>query len=286
MPTLYIVATPIGNLEDITLRALRILREADIIAAEDTRITRKLLSRYDIHTPLISFNEHNESQRLPILLDALASGDVALVSDAGTPGVNDPGQSLVRAAASASHAVVPVPGASAVTAAVAVSGLVGNGFVHAGFLPRKRGERIRLFQALAHHPQPIAALESPHRLRKSLQDALDVLGNRQMVVCRELTKLHEQVFHGSVSDALAHFPEPRGEFTLVFAGAALSETEQDAASEDDVRQMLETMRRQGFRARDAVGEVAAALSLPRREVYRLWLDIGASERPAKPSAVE
>ena len=192
MPTLHIVSTPIGNLEDITLRALRILREVGLIAAEDTRVTRKLLSHYDIHTPLVSFNEHNQSARMPELLSALGEMDVALVSDAGTPGVNDPGQALVRAATRAGFKVSPIPGASAVTSAVAVAGLVGEGFIYIGFLPRKKGERARLLGSLARERRAIVAFETPRRLRRSLEDILGSLGDRNIAVCREMTKRFEE----------------------------------------------------------------------------------------------
>ena len=180
MPTLHIVATPIGNLEDITLRALRVLREVELIAAEDTRVTRRLLSHYDIHTRLTSFNEHNQSSRVPELLSVLREADVALVSDAGTPGVNDPGQALVNAAADAGIPVVVVPGASAVTSAVAVSGLVDEAFIYLGFLPRRSGERRGILKTLRQEGRPIVALETPHRLRQSLQDVLAILGDRRI----------------------------------------------------------------------------------------------------------
>ena len=273
MPSLYIIATPIGNLEDITLRALRLLNEVALIAAEDTRVTRRLLSRYDIHTPLTSFNEHNQAAKIPMLIATLADADVALVSDAGTPGVNDPAQALALAAHKAGCAVVAVPGASAVTAAVAVSGLAADGFVHLGFLPRKRGERVSLLKSLAHQRRALVAFESPRRLRQSLPDMLDTLGDRRIAVCREMTKLHEEIFHGSVSDALAHFREPKGEFTLVVDGAA--DTRIDAAATElEAANMLDVLRRSGVRAKEAVGEVADATGLSRRRVYQLWLADG------------
>ena len=270
MPSLYIVATPIGNLEDITLRALRTLRDAGLIAAEDTRVTRKLLSRYDIHTRMLSFNEHNSSTRLPELLTALSAMDVALVSDAGMPGVNDPGQELVQAASDAGIPVVAVPGASAVTSAVALSGLVTEGFVYLGFLPRKKGERLSVLRSLAQEPRAIVALESPRRLKQSLQDALDALGDRRVAVCREMTKMHEEVFRGSLTDALAYFQQPRGEFTLVFEGA------QDAHADDEALEaaatMLNELRTQDLGAKRAVSHVSAVTGLSRRQVYRLWVD--------------
>ena len=275
MPTLFIVSTPIGNLEDITLRALRILREVGLIAAEDTRVTRKLLSHYDIHSPLTSFNEHNQSSRLPELLSSLEEMDVALVSDAGTPGVNDPGQALVQAASEVGIEIVAVPGASAVTSAVAVSGLVEEAFVYLGFLPRKKGERTKLLQSLARERRPIVAFESPRRLRQSLQDILEILGDKPIAVCREMTKLHEEVFHGAVSEAIEYFQQPRGEFTLVLEGGN-DRYQDDNASEEMAQSLLEELRGQGSGAKHAVEHVTAVTGMSRRQVYRMWLDTTAS----------
>lgn len=271
MPSLYIVATPIGNLEDITLRALRILREVGLIAAEDTRVTRKLLSHYDIHTPLTSFNEHNQAARIPELLAALSENDVALVSNAGTPGVNDPGKAFVQAASEAGVQVVAVPGASAVTSAVAVSGIVDEAFIYLGFLPRKQGERANLLQSLVNETRPVVTFESPHRLRRSLKDMLAMLGDRRIAICREMTKLHEEVFRGSISDAMAYFKHPKGEFTLVVEGGAQSDSD-GADMEALARTLLEEMRAQGAGARHAVAHAAAVTGLSRRRVYALWLD--------------
>ena len=270
MPTLHIVATPIGNLEDITLRALRVLREVELIAAEDTRVTRRLLSHYDIHTRLTSFNEHNQSYRIRELLSVLRDADVALVSDAGTPGVNDPGQALVNAASEEGFSVVVVPGASAVTSAIAVSGLVDEAFVYLGFLPRRSGERRRLLRTLKGDVRPLIALDSPHRLRQSLQDALEVLGDRHVAVCREMTKLHEEVFRGGISDALKHFDKPRGEFTLILQGA-LVQDENGADAVGLASSLLREMRLEGAGAKHAVSHVAAVTGLSRRQVYRMWL---------------
>ena len=270
MPTLHIVATPIGNLEDITLRALRVLREVELIAAEDTRVTRRLLSHYDIHTRLTSFNEHNQSSRVPEMLSVLREADVALVSDAGMPGVNDPGQALVNAATDVGIPVVIVPGASAVTSAVAVSGLVDEAFIYLGFLPRRNGERRRVLKALQQEGRPVVALETPHRLRQSLQDVLTILGDRRVAVCREMTKLHEEVFRGSVSEALAHFQKPRGEFTLVLEGVPV-EKENGADLVALASSLLDEMRMEGTGARHAVSHVTAVTGLSRRQVYRMWL---------------
>jgi len=271
MPSLYIVATPIGNLEDLTLRALRVLREVDLIAAEDTRVTRKLLSRYEIAGRLVSYHEHNSGRRLPELLKALTSGDVALVSDAGTPGVNDPGSELVSAAAAAGFPVVPLPGASAVTTALAVSGLPVGQFVYLGFLPRKRGERTRLLRPLTNERRTLLAFEAPHRLRGALKDILDTLGDRRIAVCRELTKLHEEVFRGTVAEALEHFGEPRGELTLVIEGGR-GEPDDGAYLEASARALLVQARADGALVKDAVARAVRETGLSRRAVYRLWLE--------------
>lgn len=267
MSTLYVVATPIGNLDDITLRALRVLGEASLIAAEDTRTTRKLLSHHGIGARTISYNEHNMRERTPAILRALESGDVALVSEAGMPGISDPGFELVTAVLDAGHEVVPVPGASAVLAALVASGLPARRFTFLGFPPRKAGERRRLFESLRDDPSTLVFFESPRRLQKTLADLQTVLGDRRIAVCRELTKLHEETFRGTVSEARAYFTEPRGEITLVVEGA----TEVATADEADIASELRRLRDAGATAKEATTQVAAATGIPRREAYRLWL---------------
>ena len=218
VPVLYVVATPIGNLEDITLRALRVLSEVSLIASEDTRTSRKLLNRYDIKTRLTSYFEHNKKNKLPFLLETLEEQDIALISDAGMPGISDPGYELIKGAISKGFPVVVLPGPSAVTTAVAASGLPADQFIYLGFLPRKKGEKRRLLASLSAEPRTIVCFESPYRILDSLQAILETLGDRDIAVCRELTKLHEEVFHGPVSLAATHFHKPRGEFTLVIQG--------------------------------------------------------------------
>ena len=271
MPTLYVVATPIGNLEDVTLRALRVLAEVDLIAAEDTRVTRKLLAKYDISTRTTSYHEHNRHAKLPALLAALRRGDVALVSDAGTPGINDPGWELVDAAASAGVEVAVVPGASVVSSAISAAGMAVDQFVYLGFLPRPKGARRRLLESVAREARALVVLEAPHRLRAALTDLLDALGDRPLAVCRELTKLHEEVFRGSVSSALDYFSEPKGEITLVIAGFD-SSAESGAQQVNDAREMLAGLRADGATARDSVARVVAASGLWRRVVYEMWLE--------------
>lgn len=221
MGTLYVVATPIGNLEDITLRALRVLKEVPLVAAEDTRVTRTLFRAHDIHTPLASFHEFTSPRSRGRLVDRLEDGDVALVTDAGTPAISDPGYPLIRDALSAGHEVVPIPGASSVLAALMVAGLPTNAFCFEGFLPRTSATRRKLFARHAESDNTLVVLESPYRVLAALQDLEAALGpDRQVAVGRELTKKFEEVFRGSVSSALEHFTQhaPRGEFTLVVGG--------------------------------------------------------------------
>jgi 16S rRNA (cytidine1402-2'-O)-methyltransferase len=271
--TLYVVATPIGNLDDITPRALRTLREVALIAAEDTRTTRKLLSRYDIHTPLTSYHEHSSPDKEMQLLEVLSTQDIALVTEAGMPGVSDPGAQLARKAAERGRRVVPIPGPSAVTAALAVAGMPADRFTFAGFLPRNADERIALLESLASLPHTLVAFESPHRLQVSLADLATVLGPRQVVVCRELTKMYEEVWRGNLPEAVEHFAtvEPRGEFTLVIEGAPHSPP--TAWDEDEVRVLLADRVAQGAHAKSAVKEVAELARWPKRDVYRLWIEL-------------
>ncbi|MBM3939913.1 MAG: 16S rRNA (cytidine(1402)-2'-O)-methyltransferase [SAR202 cluster bacterium] len=270
--TLYVVATPIGNLEDITLRALRVLREVSLIAAEDTRVTRKILTRFEIATPMLSYNEHNAAERTRRIVEALAQGDVALVSDAGVPLVSDPGADLVGAALAAGARVEAVPGPSAVTTALAVAGMPADRFRFLGFPPRVSKQRRALLREHAPARETLVLFEAPHRVRETLSDLREALGDRRVAVCRELTKLHEEVFRGTLGAALEHFATPRGEFVLVVAGAdepAGATTER--SSPEDVQAALARLKASGVSAKDATEQMARALGLPRREAYRLWL---------------
>ena len=215
---MYVVATPIGNLEDITLRALRVLGEVQLIAAEDTRTARKLLNRYDIKTRLTSYYEHNKENKMPVLLEMLEEQDIALISEAGMPGISDPGYELIKGAIGKGYQVVVLPGPSAVTTAVAASGLPADQFIYLGFLPRKKGEKRRLLGSVSSEPRTIVCFESPHRVGDSLSAMLETLGDRNIAVCREMTKLHEEVYRGLLSMAAKHFQKPRGEFTIVIQG--------------------------------------------------------------------
>jgi len=282
MGILYLVATPVGNLEDITLRALRVLREANLIAAEDTRTTRKLLSHFDITTPLISYYEHNELLRTEGLLEVLREGDVALVSEAGMPSISDPGYELVRACVGSGVPVVPVPGASAVLAALVVSGLPTDRFLFLGFLPRRAGDRRRLLQSLRGEQSTLIVFEAPHRILASLDDLLQVLGDRALVVCRELTKVHEEIWRGRTGDAIQWFTErpPRGEFTVVIAGAAAEENREpdDAAR---LRAALSLLVDEGIPASTAVRAVSKLTGRRKRELYALIAGQGTSNAPAQ-----
>jgi len=278
MGTLYLVATPIGNLEDVTLRALRVLSEVSLVAAEDTRTARKLLSHHGVSARVVSYTEHNMKRRTPELLRALEAGDVALVSEAGMPAISDPGYELVVAAIEAGHEVSPLPGPSAVTAAVAASGLAAREFTFAGFLPRRSKARRDLFERLGNGPGAIVFFESPHRMRATLADLAEVLGERRIAVCRELTKLYEEIFRGTAAEALEHFEKPRGEFTVVVESGDGSLPE---VPEDELRAALRKLRAGGLSARDAAAQVAQETGMPKRQVYALSIEEGA--RPGESS---
>jgi 16S rRNA (cytidine1402-2'-O)-methyltransferase len=269
--TLFVVATPIGNLEDVTARALRVLREAAIVAAEDTRRTARLLSHFDIHTPTTSFFEHNERDKLPRLLARLASGeDVALVSDAGTPGISDPGYRLVKAAVAAGIRVEAIPGASAILTALVGSGLPTHAFTFAGFPPARSQARERWFEALANRPETLVFFEAPHRVRETLEAALKVLGDRPAAVCRELTKLHEETLRGLLSEVTACLAQPRGEYTIVIGPSTVDQDGQEAALPPDGRLFEEfclLTEPGGVGRREAVSQLAARYRSSSREVY-------------------
>ena len=274
------VGTPIGNLEDLTYRAARLLGQVSLVAAEDTRVTRRLLNHLGIRVPLTSYNQHNRRAKSPAILKALADGDVALVTDAGMPGISDPGAELVSLAAGAGFAVEVVPAVSAVTTALAASGFPGDAFMFLGFLPRRSRDRRALLQTVGSSPLTLIIFEAPHRVGYALKDLLTVLGDRDIAVCREMTKLHEEVWRGPISHAMPHFAEPRGEFTLVVRGASGDQPATGPAPGDLelARQQLARLREDGTPARDAVAIVAESLGIPRNAVYRLWLD-SAGGRP-------
>ncbi len=272
MGTLYLVATPIGNLEDISPRAIRILQQAHLIAAEDTRQTRKLLTHFGIRARVTSYYEHNKLVKLDKLLTKLAEGDVALVSEAGTPGLNDPGYELVGAAIQAGYKVSPVPGASAPIAALVASGLPTDAFLYLGYLPRKPAERQRLLAEIADQPYTLIFLETPHRLLVSLADLEQFLGNRRVAVARELTKIHEEIFHGTLFQAREKYAiqEPRGEFTLVIEG--YKNTEQ-TWSPAHLQAALKERLAQGESPSKIAAQIAAQSGWPRREVYKMLTEM-------------
>ncbi|MBD2344789.1 16S rRNA (cytidine(1402)-2'-O)-methyltransferase [Anabaena subtropica] len=272
--TLYIVGTPIGNLEDITFRAVRILQNVDLIAAEDTRHTGKLLQHLQVKTPQISYHEHNRSSRIPELLEHLHIGKaIALVSDAGMPGISDPGYELVKACIEVGVKVVPIPGASAAITALSAAGLPTDKFVFEGFLPAKGQQRREHLEALQTESRTLIFYESPHRLRETLQDLAEVWGSdRQIVLARELTKLYEEFWRGSIEEAIAHYQqkEPQGEYTLLVAGQPPSQT---LLTEEQLKAELQQLISQGISRSQASRQLAKYTSLNRRQVYQLALSI-------------
>ena len=282
---LYLVATPIGNLEDITLRALALLRGVDLILAEDTRRTRKLLSHYDIHASMKSLHEHNEEAQASRLAARMATGEsMALVSDAGTPPISDPGHLLVREAVAAGVPVVPVPGASSLLAALTASGLALERFTFTGYLPRKSGPRRRLFESLCAEAGTLVFLESPRRLARSLAEAADVLGPRQIAVARELTKVHEEIIRGTLPEVAAHFAatEARGEVTVCVAGCGGESAENTdtldtlperiaALDRDALGRRLEVLIAGGTPRNEALKQIAGEHRVSRRDMYKLLM---------------
>lgn len=269
--TLYLVGTPIGNLEDITLRALRVLREVDVIAAEDTRVTRLLLQHHGISTPLLSHHEHSGPGRLRQLLGLLREGKrVALVSDAGMPGISDPGAALVRACAEAGLPIAVVPGPTAISAALALSGIPAQHFLFLGFLPSRANARRQALGRVASQPTAIVCFEAPHRLRESLADLREAFGDREAACARELTKRFEEVVRGRLSDLIAHFAdhEPRGEMTIVVAGAEPAEAKPDLAG---ALVEAEDLISAGLSPSRAAAHVAKHRGLPRNALYRTLL---------------
>ena len=280
MGTLYVVGTPIGNLEDMTFRAVRILQSVDVIAAEDTRHTGKLLQHFQIKTPQVSYHEHNRNERLPELLSQLSEGKaIALVTDAGMPGISDPGYELVKACIEAGISVVPVPGATAGITALSAAGLPTDRFVFEGFLPASGQDREKRLEVLPAESRTLIFYESPHRLRETLQDLADCLGGyRPIVLARELTKLHEEFWRGTIKEAIAHYTqlEPKGEFTLVVAGEQLGVP---VLSEDALKEELQQIMAQGISRSQAARQLAQLTKLPRRQLYQLALSLPATPQP-------
>lgn len=266
MGILYIVPTPIGNLDDITLRALKVLREVNLIAAEDTRRAAILLSHFDLHTPVTSYFEHNKLSKLERILGALEQGDVALISEAGTPGLSDPGYELIRAAIARGQRIVPLPGATAAITALVASGLPTDSFVFVGFLSRKAGERKRALEQLKSEGRTLIFYEAPHRVGDTLADMLEVFGDRSLCAARELTKVHEEIWRGTIAEALQHFgAKALGEFVLVVAGALAA----DRWDEARVHAALQVELAAGASASEAARQVAEVSGWHKRAVYAL-----------------
>ena len=267
---LYIVATPIGNLEDITLRALRVLKEVDVIAAEDTRHTQILLSHHDIHTPLTSYHEHNEKTKAQDLVARLARGqNIALVSDAGTPTISDPGFRLVVQAIRAGVRIIPIPGASALTAVLSATGLPTDRFVFEGFLPAKKKQRRERLQILRDEIRTLIFYEAPHRLRDALDDIHELLGNREAVLAREVSKIHEEFLRGPISELVSALGggDVRGEVTLIISGSA----GESRANEDLLKAEIRELKRQGLRVKEIAEVLGEKFGYPKKDIYRLAL---------------
>ena len=278
MGALYLVGTPIGNLEDMTFRAVRILQTVDLIAAEDTRHTGKLLQHFEIKTPQVSYHEHNRIERIPELLSVLGEGkSIALVTDAGMPGISDPGYELVKACIEAGIQVVPIPGVSAVITALCAAGLPSDRFVFEGFLPASGQERQKHLESLQTESRTLILYEAPHRIRATLQDLAKSLGaNRPIVLARELTKLHEEFWRGTILEAITHYTkeEARGEFTLVVAG---TDAEIPLPSDEVLKTELLQIMREGVSRSQASRQLAQLTKLSRRKLYQLALSIPGSD---------
>lgn len=285
--TLYIVSTPIGNLEDITLRALRVLREVDLIAAEDTRVTRKLLSHYDIHVPMVSYRQHTRGAQAEEILDIIKQGkNVALVSDAGTPGISDPGHELIAMCIAEGVQIDVVPGPTALIAALVISGMPTSHFAFDGFPPRKDSERRAFFRSIKNDTRTILLYESPMRLQRTLETMRDELGgNRQVAIVREITKIFQEVFRGTIIEAIEHFgaSHVRGEIVIVLHGASPEEAIAAPTGPETLSKRLAELMASGMSERDAVRQCVIEFKLPRRQVYAAALQLkenrGASTVP-------
>src|SRR5574339_94104 len=269
MSTLFLVATPIGNLEDLSPRAVRILREVNLIAAEDTRHTGQLLKHFEIETPLTSYFEHNKLNKLDFILEKLSTGDVALVADAGMPAINDPGYELVKAALAARHDVKPIPGPSAPITALTVSGLPTDSFLYLGYLPQKTSERHKRLEEVESQPYTLVFLESPYRVVEALEDIFSILGDRRICVAREMTKMFEEYWRGHVSGAVAYFKNqpPRGEFTLVVDGKKLDGTQK--WTEAQLQMAIENELKNEKSAKEISAELAKQSGWNKKEIYSL-----------------
>lgn len=275
---LYLCATPIGNLEDMTFRAVRVLREVDLIAAEDTRNSIKLLNHFDIHTPMTSYHEYNKTEKGRSLIKRLLGGQsVALITDAGTPGISDPGEDLVRMCQEEGIAVTCVPGASACVTALVLSGLPAGRFCFEAFLPAEKKERRQILEELSAETRTAVVYEAPHRLKKTLAELYETLGDRRLTVCRELTKKHETVFKTTLKEAVDHYEihEPRGECVLVIEGRSresMDKERQQAYLEMPVEEHVRMYEELGLSRKDAMKQAAKDRGIGKREIYQALLD--------------
>ena len=270
MSTLYVVATPIGNLSDLTERAATILSAVPTVAAEDTRVTRKLLKHIGASPHLESLHQHTSPQRLRNVVSRLETGDMGFVTDAGTPGISDPGAMLVKAALAAGHNIVPLPGASALTTALSITGWSFDRFLFLGFLPRKKQERISYLKSVVTEPGPIVIYESPHRLKATLEDINDLVPDRQLVICRELTKLYEETFRGTAAQSINHFSTIKGEFVIVVEGT--TECNPRIICDKEISAVLNNLESQGLSGRSLVDQTVKITKATKNRVYRLSLD--------------
>ena len=276
---LYICGTPIGNLEDITLRALKILKEVNLIAAEDTRHTLKLLNRYQINTKVTSYYEYNKFKKAPYLVEVLKNGqDIALVSDAGMPGISDPGYVLINLALENNIKIIPVPGVSALITALVVSGLPTDKFVFEGFLPRKIKERKRYFKSIENEERTIIFYETPHRLKRALKDMLEILGDRKVVIARELTKLYEEIIRGKLSQVLTEIStkEVKGEITLIVQGGIKKKENSSTdflIKECIIEECLKKLKNQGYSNKEIIKIMQEKLNIPKNLIYKKLLEM-------------
>jgi len=283
---LYIVATPIGNLEDITLRAIRVLKEADLVAAEDTRHTRHLLDRYQIDTQLTSYHDHNKEEKAPVLVARMLEGkSVALVSDAGTPGISDPGYFLINLAIDRKIPVVPIPGATAAIAALSVSGMPTDRFLFEGFLPAKHLARLKRLQELSKEERTIIFYEAPHKIIRAVADMLAVLSDRRAVITRELTKIHEETIRGTLSECLKRLQEGtiKGEFTVILHGATKEPLQRDIDTAEYLKNLI---LHRGLSKKEAISAAAEELGMPKKDVYKESLKMENTLNEAKGKGAE
>ena len=271
MSTLYVVATPIGNLSDISQRATEILSTVSTVAAEDTRVSRKLLNHIGVSPRLESLHEHTSPERLQALVEQLELGDMAVVSDAGTPGISDPGSALVAAAVEAGHDVIPLPGPSAIVSALSITGWSFDRFLFLGFLPRKKNEQLATLENASQEPGPVVAYESPHRIKATLENINDTFADRQLVICRELTKFYEETFRGTAAEAILHFnTQPKGEFVVVIQGAGKSANTE--LSDDEISEVLVNLKENGLSGRTLVERAVEITRAPKNRIYQLSLN--------------